>query len=498
MSEEKPLRPYQLQLVREASAAYNSGILAILMQSTTGSGKTRTAAFIVEQYTKTSRQVLWLVHRDELLMQAALVFAEHRIPHSLICNSRSETAIKCQEVREFGDNFVRKDSFLVIASIWTIARRIGKLPWLNPKQIIADECHLSLSETWRTVIGAFPGSRLLGLSATPKRLDKQSFAREDGGLYDHIIKGPSVRTLISAGNLAKYKLYAPPIKLNEVNVKKKGGDFDPKDLEQELDSPVIYGDVVEHYKTLSQGKPAIAFCPTVLSSEKLAAKFNEAGIKATHIDGETDDSLRRNALAALGRGEIDVVTSVSILVEGTDIPYASTAILLRRTESLALYLQAVGRVLRPHPKKDHALILDFVGVAQIHGMPCAERNWALKPEQARRLVKGEVEEVKIKTCDNCYHIHEPAPVCPECGNQYPVKVRRPMKQVNGRLIEISVEEEALMQMQRDNKAERAKARTHKELVELAMKRGYKNPDFWARQILTGRSKKQNGNRNFRP
>lgn len=478
------LRPYQRGIVREISQHYQAGHLGVLLQMPTGSGKTRTAAYIVEKYASTGRQVLWLVHREELLMQAAMTFAEQGVKHRMVCATSSERAIKAQEFREFGRSFVSGDAMVVIASIQTLVRRLESLPWLNPSQIVADECHLSLAATWRRVLDNWPCARLLGLTATPTRLDCQSFARSAGGLYDKIVLGPSVADLIDCGSLAKYKLYGPPVHFREdVKLHRKGGDFDAKDLEKEMDTPVIYGDVIGHYAALSKGKPAIAFCPTVATAERFAQAFRDAGYRAISLDGQTDDAVRRRSLQQLGRGELDVVTSVSILVEGTDVPFATTALMLRRTESLSLYLQAVGRVLRPHPDKEHAIILDFVGVTGIHGYPDDEREWSLdgQPKRTRRVNDNE-PDVLIKTCPKCFAIHKPAPVCPSCSFEYPVKERREMQQVEGTLQEIT--DEAKEALRRQKRAMQGSAQSVEALVAQGISR------FRAMKIIEAREAKQ--------
>lgn len=458
------LRDYQKGIVSQVSRHYQNAVNGIVLQMPTGAGKTRTAAYIVSKYSTTGRQVLWIVHREELLMQAAMTFAEYGIEHRMICSTSSERAIKVQEFREFGKSFINPMANVIVASIQTIVRRLDKLPWLNPSQIIADEAHLSLATTWRKVLAHWPDARLLGLTATPTRLDKQSFARNEGGLYDEIVLGPTVKELMEWGNLATYKLYGPPIHLrNDVKIGKKGGDYDTKALEEELDAPVIYGDVVASYRKLSHGKPAIAFCPTVSSAQRFAEAFTAAGYRAIALDGQTDDAIRRDSLRKLGTGELDVVTSVSILVEGTDVPYATTAIMLRRTESLSLYLQAVGRVLRPHPDKEHAIIIDCVGVTHIHGYPDDDREWSLEAEgKKKRGAKNDEPDVKAQTCPHCFAIHKPADQCPNCGYDYPTRERPEMKTVDAELVEITPEQ--MEAMRRERMREQGKAKTVEALV----------------------------------
>lgn len=468
------LRPYQKAVVRDISAHYQAGLQGVLLQLATGGGKTRTAAYIVEKYASTGRQVLWLVHREELLMQSALVFAEQGVPHTLICSTSSERAIKAQEFREHGRSWVQPGAMVIVASIQTIVRRLDVLPWLQPSQIVADECHLSLAASWRRVLDHWPEARLLGLSATPQRLDRQSFARPDGGLYDVMVRGPSVAELIGWGNLAKYDAYRPDVHLVEGVAdltKEKGKDYDAQELEKELDGPKVYGDVVEHYRAYSHGLPAIAFCPTVATAEKFAQAFRDAGYRAIALDGATDDVVRRQALLKLGTGELDVVTSVSILVEGTDVPFATTAILLRKTKSLALFLQAVGRVLRPHPDKPKAIILDCVGVIEEHGLPHWDREWSLQPperKKKRAANDNEGPDVVARACPSCRVYHEPAPVCPQCGHVYPVRERREMEQVDAglRLIDQAEDE----RLRRQKRIMQGQAKTVDQLIAQGMKR----------------------------
>lgn len=503
------LRPYQSTIVKEISKAYTQDNLrGVLMQAGTGLGKTRTAAYIVEKYANTGRQVLWLVHREELLIQAAMTFAENGIKHRVICSASSERAIKVEEFKELGRSFVDPTAHVIIASIQTIIRRIDKLPWLNPAQIVADEAHLSIAKTWRVVIGKWPDARLLGLTATPSRTDKQSFRRDEGGLYDVMVQGPSQKEAIEMGSLSKYQLYAPPVHFKSgVKQKIKGGDYDPKTLEEEFDEPVIYGDVIDHYKKLSAGKPAIAFCPTVKVAKKFADEFCNAGLRAMCLEGATDDHERRDALKKLARGELDVITNVSILIEGTDIPFATTAIWLRRTLSIIVYLQGTGRVLRPHPDKDHAIILDFVGVTQIHGFPDDEREWSLTGEVKRKRKKSDdddMPDVHVQTCPKCFGIQKPSSICGRCGHIFTDKERKEMQQVAGELVLKTPEEkeaerrhaEDVKRRERyDRMAEEKLCKTLEDWIALGIKRGYSFPQKWAEHRFNARQSKSAAGKN---
>lgn len=483
------LRNYQLQMVREVSQHYQAGLQGVLLRCPTGGGKTRTASFIVQKYTTSDRQVLWLVDQEELLDQAAMTFAEYGIEHQLVCSDSTRRSIIAHEFTEFGRSFVKPGALAVVASVQTLVRRLDgptwhadwKMAWLNPFQIIPDECDLSLATTWRKVIGYWPKARLLGLTATPTRMDRQSFARRDGGLYDVMVRGPDEAWLIDEGYLARYDAYHPDVHLVggvADLTKTKGDDYDPQELEKELDAPKVYGDVVEHYRNYSHGKPAIAFCPTVASAEKFAQAFRDAGYRAQALDGMTDDGVRRRAVKALGCGEIDVLTGVGLLVKGVDIPYATTAIWLRRTKSLRIFLQGTGRVLRPHPDKDRAIILDCVGVIEEHGLPHWERDWSLEPaeKKKRRAANDDEPDVVAKACPKCRKYHKPGEklneegheVCPHCDHVYPVRERREMEQVDAgmRLIDQAEDE----RLRRQKRMMQGSAKTVDELIAQGIKR----------------------------
>ena len=483
------LRPYQINVVREISQHYQAGLQGVLLRSATGSGKTRTASFIVQKYTTSARQVLWLVDQEELLDQAAMTFAEYGIEHQLVCSDSTRRSIIAHEFSEFGRSWVKPGAPAIVASVQTLVRRLDgptwhadwKMAWLNPFQIVADECDLSLATTWRKVIGFWPQARLLGLTATPIRMDRQSFARPDGGLYDVMVRGPDEAWLIDQGFLARYDAYHPDVHLVEGVAdltKTRGDDYDPQELEKELDAPKVYGEVTEHYRKYSHGKPAIAFCPTVASAEKFAAAFRAAGYRAQALDGETDDGVRRRAVKALGRGEIDVLTGVGLLVKGVDIPYATTAIWLRRTKSLRIFMQGTGRVLRPHPDKDRALILDCVGVIEEHGLPHWEREWGLQPpdKKKRRAANDDEPDVVARVCPKCRGYHKPGEkrndegheVCPRCGHVYPLRAQREMKQVDAGLTLIDQAEDE--RLRRQKRALQGQAKTVDELVAQGMSR----------------------------
>lgn len=482
------LRDYQKDVLRQVSSAFLDGKKGVLLQMATGAGKTVTAGYIVEKYAQTNRCVLWLVHRNELLFQAGMTFSKIKVKHNPICSKQTETQNKVEQFRNFGQIFIDKESNTYNASVQTLVRKIDKLG-LKPDLIIADEAHLSLNNTFRTIIDSYPDAKLLGLTATPVREDKKPFASDSGGLYDEMVCGPQTYELIDSGNLCDYDVYKPPISLETTGkIKTKGKDYDPQALEEEFTkSYAVFGDVVKHYTKYSHNLPAIGFCPTIKIAQDFTNRFIEAGYKAVMLEGNTDAKERFNTLQQLSRGEIHVVMSVDILIEGTDVPLATTAICLRKTKSLRIYLQSIGRVLRPHTEKEKAIILDFVGLTEMHGLPDDHREWSLTGEVKRRAKPRELDDdevVRIQTCPKCFKAHEPAPTCPKCGYEYTVAEEKKIKVVEGDLIKIERQRklEAVEHKQQQAKARRleeSNCKTFEEWLELGQERNYEFPKKWA-------------------
>lgn len=457
------LRDYQKRVLREVSGNFQLN-RRVLLQMPTGSGKTKTAAYIVKKFASTGRTVLWLVHRDELLAQASRVFYDEELRHRLICSHTTARAIAAK----YNNSFLGDDAKIVISTSQTLIRRIGKIE-INPDLIIADEAHLSLNSANRKIIASFPNSKLLGLTATPERTDGQNFS----DIYDEIVLGPQIYSLIHSGSLARYKIFKPPVNFNPVGVGIKGGDYDPKALEKELDSPVVFGDVLGHYRALCDGMPAIGFCPTVDVARRFASEFLAAGYRAMALDAETDGETRRDALAKLASGGIDVIFSVGILIEGTDVPLATVALWLRRTTSTAIWLQGNGRVLRPHPAKEFAYILDFVGNSSKHGMPCKHRDWALdgKKKTKREMPSGD-DDVSITTCTQCFAVYlSDEKECPRCGHIEEKKQRKDYKKKDGALEEVTSEELEAQRWAR--KKEERQCVTLADFERIEKERGYK-------------------------
>lgn len=446
---------------------------------------TFTFAYIANAASMKGNRVLILVHRKELLMQASMSLAKIGLRHTLVCQDKHFREIQIQHMRELKYSAIDQMSNVCIASTGTLINRLSKI--MTPQLIICDEAHHCIDgNTWGKIVSHFNDSRLLGVTATPIRVDGKGLGRHAGGMFDDMIVGPSMNELIGMGNLTPIRLFCPPTELDLSGVKRSNGDFQRKDIEERVDKPKITGSAVEHYGKICPGAPTIAFCVSVDHAEHTAAQFRAGGFKFHSIDGSMHDAERRNLIHQLATGGIHGLTSCDIISEGTDIPVVTCGIMLRPTDSTGLYMQQGGRTLRPAPEigKDAAIILDHVGNTMRHGLLNEDREWSLDGVKKKKNKNGEdTYSVKTMQCSNCYAVFSPAHQCPECGT--PVEFRgRTVEEVAGSLKETT--EAEIKAARKIRNYEDSQALTFNDLLELGKQRGYKNPAAWARFKINGR------------
>lgn len=461
------LRTYQQDGVSRLRASYRAGRKAPLYVLPTGGGKTAVFSHIAEGAKSKGKRVTILVHRQELLLQASRSLDRLAVPHGII--SPRYASLPGEPVQ--------------IASVQTLVRRLEG-SYSAPDVIVIDEAHHATSNSYRKIIATYPNALLLGVTATPIRSDGNGLGRAAGGIFDDLVLGPSIGELIDQGHLVRPEVYAPPVGVDLTGVHRRMGDYDKHELAERIDKPKITGSAVEHYLKHCPGEPAIAFCVSVRHAEHVAEEFRAAGIRAVRVDGAMDDATRKDHVEGLGNGKFDVLTSADLIGEGVDIPKVSAAILLRPTYSLGLYLQQVGRALRPHEGKTRALILDHCGNTLRFGMPDDDREWSLEGIPRRGTSNRDAPIVRVSQCSRCFFVYESGPEnCPACGNYQPSKPRE-IGAVDGELQKLT--KEAIEAAKRSKKIEQAAAKTVEELHAIATARGYKNPRKWAEHVFNGR------------
>jgi superfamily II DNA or RNA helicase len=457
------LRPYQEQLLEDIRVSMRAGHRRILAVMPTGAGKGTTIAVMVRNAADRGKRVLILAHRKELIIDLSKRIATLGIEHGIICAGQSEDLAKAVQV----------------GSVQTVVRRIGRIP--APCLIVQDEAHhLIRGNTWGKIVDAWPDAYLIGKTATPARLSGEGLGEGHGGYFTDMVLGPSVQMLTSAGYLTPVKIYAPPQVADLTGIRTRAGDYANDQAAAAMTRPTVTGDAITHYQRIAAARPAIAFCCNVNHATTVSDAFNAAGIGAATLLGNTTD---RDALVArFAAGELQVLVTVDVVSEGFDCPGAAVAILLRPTQSEGLYLQQVGRVLRPAPGKAAAIILDHVGNVHRHGFPDDHRDWTLD-DARQRTGKGGPPAPCVRTCEACFAAFAPAPQCPVCGTPSKLSTRE-LKQQAGELQELARDAVA-----RSRRRDQGQAQTLQQLIHLGQQRGMKNPVAWAKHVHFARQGK---------
>ena len=438
------LRDYQQDLYTKTRDAFRAGKKRVLVCVGCGAGKSYIFSEMAQQ---TKGDVLVLTHRQELRDQTARLFADNGI------NARIEM-------------------------ILTEANRLGQYP--KPSLIITDEAHLSRSNSWMKVLDYYD-TYTVGFTATPVRLDGKPL----GDIYDELVTGVSVRWLIDNERLAPYEYYAPTA-VETDGLRVQGGDYVIQDLEQLMTDRAIYSDVLKSWERIAKNEKTIAYCVSVKHAKETAEMFSAAGYPAVEIDGGTPPKKRAEIMQNFRDGKITVLCNVGIISEGVSIDDVSCCLLLRPTESHALFWQQGMRSMRYQPGKV-AKVIDCVGNYSRNPLFDAEVEWSLTESLKKKSRINDTGDFFIRTCPSCFKVFKTAPVCPYCGSEYPLHPKEIKAHEDIELARITAEEaEKAEQKRKQARMEQGKAKTFPELLAIGKERGYKNPAAWAYAVMRGR------------
>ena len=331
---------YGLKQSREEG--YDKGLVV----AATGIGKTYLAAFDSREY----ERVLFIAHTEEILKQAAISFKNVR-------NS--------DDIGFFYSN--QKDTKNKF--IFSLVQTLGKDEYLNENYfskdyfdyIVVDEFHHAVSNNYKKIMEYFKPKFLLGLTATPERLDsKDVFALCDYNMVYEV----RLKEAIEKGWLVPFRYYGIYDEtVNYENIDYKNGKYDDKQLEEAL-MLNKRGEVILNHYLKYNSKRAIGFCTSRHHAEYMAKVFNENNIPSAAVySGEKGEySEERNiALSKLTSGELKVIFSVDMFNEGLDVPAIDMVMFLRPTQSPTIFLQQLGRGLRKFKDKKYLNVLDFIG-----------------------------------------------------------------------------------------------------------------------------------------
>lgn len=446
----------------------------------TGGGKSRTMAYVADRFARAGVSSWITMHRRNLVSQFDRTLTTCGVEHGLLAPGGTPS-----------------DRVDVVSIDYLRDKEIR-----FPGAILLDEAHHSEhGNKWGKFLGSLPGSTyVMGATASPIRTNGQPLSG-----FDELIIGPSPRQLIAWGYMLPAEVYCPPTPIEYAGLEIRHGEYLRSQLQGRIDlvKKILVGNAVEQYTKHCRGVPAIAFCLSRQDAEDVAASFRTAGYVSHFIHGGMPAAEQDRLLWSFEAGFIDVLTSCDLISEGTDLPPAQCAIMLRPTESLAMHLQMLGRVLRPFPGQDCAYVLDLVGnVGRFvdgrflvkHGFPADDREWTLdgRVKSGRR-----VSNAAIYLCENpvCFAPYEAAPACPYCGKLAPVRqieTIRTIERVAGELLsakaaELAERERVAARNSRFVAARKA-ARTVPDLIRVGREFGVNNPMAWAETVMRARKR----------
>ncbi len=370
------LRDYQLTCVRNVRAAYDR-VGRVLVLSPTGSGKTATAGYISHSAVRHGKSVLWVVNREEILNQTWDTMRQFGFTPQQM------------SVMKGADKRANPNATMHIGSVQTIMRRA----WVpRVDYLILDEAHHFMQRnTWRNIVDRFPSAKLLGLTATPVP------GRGTEPMFEEMVEMAKPSELVARGYIVAPRVISVPEEmLPELDgVKTSAGDYVVGDLEKVMNTTKLVGNVVEHWLEHAYDRTTVAFCTTVEHAKSLCEQFKQRGVAAEVYHGKLSSEQRGDAMDRLQVGDTKVLCTVSICLEGWDMPCVRVAIVARPTKSLIVHQQMLGRVMRPFGS-DGCVVLDHAGNVLKHGFPDDDREWTLEGPKA--------SEARVKTCPVCYAV----------------------------------------------------------------------------------------------
>ena len=361
------LRPHQIEAkakIFDAWSKYDS----VMLQMPTGTGKTYLFTSLINDIINTYKlahkdiKILIVAHRTELLDQISATLNKFGISHGFIQGAREQYLWKRVQVGSIM-------SLLTDKNYYNVCRQ--KFDY-----IIVDEAHHSLADTYIRLFGLFPNAKKLGVTATPWRLNHESFL----SLYQYLIVSPQISWFINNNLLSDFdyvsiKQDSEVQRLVDRSEVVSTGDFSNADLDNMFNNQRIRSKLYESYLQFANGRKGIIYAINKCHAAKIAELYSSHGVKAMAIDCDTPRDMRQEMITAFKNGEISVLVNVDIFTEGFDCPDVNFIQLARPTKSLSLYLQQVGRGLRIVEGKEKTIILDNVGLYNYFGLPDANRKW---------------------------------------------------------------------------------------------------------------------------
>ena len=365
------LRPYQSDYVAKTneffSAQDNRHLLLVMP---TGTGKTTVFSHLVHGWVEKGEKVLIVVHRIELVDQIVERLTEFNVKAGVLADGYP----------------VNLDLNVQVGMIQGMS---NNLSWL-PTKIVIDECHHSVANSYSQLWNVFESSKILGVTATPVRMDGQGFS----DLYQFLLNLYSLEYFFENKYLVR-PLHYFCSSINPQYLKEVNGDYSISEQSKYLIQSNSINNVVQTYQRYSPGKRGVVFAANVRHSKMLVERFNAMGVRAAHICGKIPKDERKTIVKKFKQGYYSILCNYDIVSEGFDVPDIDTVLLARRTKSLSTYIQQVGRCLRPDTKsgKMNGFVLDCSGQWLEFGLAGLDFPWSL--DMNKEIILSTMESQKL-------------------------------------------------------------------------------------------------------
>lgn len=395
------LRKYQQEAVDALKEYLHSKKGNPLLVLPTGSGKSHCQAGFIQQTLKQypRTRILCLTHVKELIEQNVEKFHQYMpdVPMGIYSAGLGK--------RELGYS-------VTFAGIHSIYNKTFDTPHL----VMIDECHLvpkSGDGMYRKLLDRLlqdnPKLRVIGMTATPYRLKGGILTGGKGKIFDSVVYDLPIQRLIDEGVLAPVVSAEASASIDTSSVKVTAGEYNLKQLGEAADQDhVTSAAISDALKHGHNRKSWLIFCVSVKHAHHVRNALRMQGVSSECITGETPKDERKKILEDYKAGRVKALTNCNVLTTGFDAPETDLIVLLRPTVSPGLYVQMVGRGMRPAKKKDNCLVLDYGGNISRHGP--VDSVVMPRPEGTG---KG---EAPVKFCPVCLaECHTAKRLCPECG-----------------------------------------------------------------------------------
>lgn len=430
------LRPYQVKVVDKLRDAVRQGCRAPLLQMPTGTGKSLCIADMIRRATEKGNRALIIVPRRQLVWQLGEKLEALDVPHGIIMSGERPSLMPQVQIASINTLYRRcfdRDGEPITSSFGSRG-----MPLPPAELVVIDESHAAFGHMAKSIIHQYRNAVKIGMTATPCRSDGKGL----GEIYDTIVHGPSVRWAMDNGYLSELRYFGPS-EWDLTGVKMQAGDYHQSQLGKAVNQPKLVGDVVENWERIAHDRITVVFAVDRKHARALHSAFEQRGHAVDYIDGETDNDSRHEIFRRLESGETRVLCSVAVVDMGWDLPVASCAILARPTKSVARYLQAVGRILRPAEGVEDAILIDHTGAVRELGFVDDDFKWTLEGvHKAERDSESKAKEKTTLTCPGCARLIDPAPTCPECGHEMHSESKRAIEAKEAELQEIERNERA--------------------------------------------------------